>query len=63
MKNILFILIGFFVMINVFAQNPGDTIIVQTFDYSSNTRDTIAYFPNDTNLTFEKIILLGNIIV
>ena len=47
-------------MTKVSAQNPGDTIIVQTFDYSSNTRDTIAYFPNSTNLTFEKIILSYN---
>ena len=42
------------------AQNPGDTIVVQTFDYSSNTRDTIANFPTDPSLTFEKIILSYN---
>ena len=47
-----------------FAQNPGDTIVVQTFDYSMTygqawgpPRDTIAHFPNDPNLTFEKIIM------
>ena len=54
---------------NIFAQNPGDTIVVQTFDYSmtygsgpwsGGNRDTIAYFPNDPNLTFEKIILSYN---
>jgi len=52
-----------------FAQNPGDTIIVQTFDYdmtygsgpwSGGNRDTIAHFPNNPNLTFEKIILSYN---
>jgi hypothetical protein len=42
------------------AQNPGDTIIVQSLDYSSNTRDTIAYFPDNPNLTFEKIVLSYN---
>lgn len=47
-----------------FAQNPGDTIVVQTFDYSMTygqawgpPRDTIAHFPNNPNLTFEKIIM------
>jgi hypothetical protein len=48
----------------VTAQNPGDTIIVQTFDYSMTygqawgpPRDTIAYFPNNPNINFEKIIM------
>ena len=47
-----------------FAQNPGDTIVVQTFDYGMTygqawgpPRDTIAHFPNNPNLTFEKIIM------
>ncbi|MBT3418477.1 MAG: T9SS type A sorting domain-containing protein [Flavobacteriales bacterium] len=52
-----------------FSQSVGDTIVVQTFDYSmtygsgpwsGGNRDTIAYFPNDPNLTFEKIILSYN---
>ena len=42
------------------AQNPGDTIVVQTFDYNmtygnawdGTVRDTTAYFPNNPNLTF-----------
>ena len=55
------------------AQNIGDTIIVQTFvhdaytDGNGNTtislsspRDTIGYFPNDPNLTFNKIIMAYN---
>ncbi len=71
MKNILFILIGFFVLTNSFAQNPGDTIVVQTFIHDawtdgngnstgSGARDTIAYFPTDTSITFEKIIMSYN---
>ena len=53
-----------FLMIGALAQNPGDTIIVQTFDYSMTygqawgpPRDTVAHFPDDPNLTFEKIIM------
>ena len=57
-KYLLYLLI--FPSILSFGQAIGDTIVVQTFDYSSNTRDTIANFPNDSNLTFEKIILSYN---
>ena len=67
MKKIFYLLIAIFVIIQSSAQNPGDTIIVQTFDYSMTygqawgpPRDTIAYFPNNPNLTFEKIILSYN---
>ena len=71
MKKILFALIGLFVFANIFAQNPGDTIVVQAFIHDawtdgngnstgSGARDTIAYFPTDTNLTFEKIIMSYN---
>ncbi len=55
------------------AQNTGDTVVIQTFihdawtDGNGNTtaslgsaRDTIAYFPTDSTLTFEKIILSYN---
>ena len=56
---------------NIFAQNPGDTILIQTFIHDawtdgagnstgSGARDTIAYFPTDTNITFEKIIMSYN---
>ena len=41
------------------AQNPGDTITIQTFDYSSTTRDTMINFPNNA-LTYEKIIMSYN---
>ncbi len=46
----------------LWAQSPGDTITVHTFDYSmtygSGDRDTIVNFPNDPNLKFEKIFML-----
>jgi len=64
MKKILLTVIILLLIENIKAQNTGDTIIVQTFDYSMTygqawgpPRDTIAYFPTDTNLTFEKIIM------
>ena len=60
MKKLFYFLIALFLITEVSAQNPGDTIVIQTFDYSSNTRDTIANFPNNPNLTFEKIILSYN---
>ena len=50
----------------MFAQSPGDTIIVQSFDYSmtalgnSGVRDMMVPFPDDTTLTFEKIIMKYN---
>ena len=64
-KKLLWILIFCSLTQILFTQNPGDTIIVQTFDYSMTygqawgpPRDTIAYFPSDPNLTFEKIIMV-----
>tara|TARA_B100000902_G_scaffold277742_1_gene263550 strand:+ start:10493 stop:12745 length:2253 start_codon:yes stop_codon:yes gene_type:complete len=64
MKKQYLLIITLILSINVFSQNPGDTIVVQTFDYSMTygqawgpPRDTIAYFPSDTNLTFERIIM------
>ena len=59
MKNSIFLFCIFFQSLT--AQNPGDTIEVQTFNYVSHTRDTIAYFPDDTTITFEKIIMSYNI--
>ncbi len=64
MKKYIFIILNFFLYNSIFSQNPGDTIIVQTFDYSMTygqawgpPRDTVAYFPSDTSLKFEKIIM------
>jgi hypothetical protein len=71
MKKYIFILSILFVVSNAFSQNTGDTIIVQTFIHDawtdgngnstgSGERDTVAYFPNNPNLTFEKIIMSYN---
>ena len=64
MKNRILLLATLIFTFNAFSQSPGDTIVVQTFDYSmtygSGDRDTIAHFPNDPNLTFEKIIMSYN---
>ncbi|MCK5857480.1 MAG: T9SS type A sorting domain-containing protein [Bacteroidales bacterium] len=43
------------------AQSPGDTIIVSSLNYSSSTRDTIVNFPNNTALSFEKVLMYYNI--
>ncbi|MBN2747371.1 MAG: T9SS type A sorting domain-containing protein [Bacteroidales bacterium] len=52
------------------AQNNGDTIEIRSFNYnqtyginqwSPGIRDTMVAFPNDSNLTFEKILMLYNI--
>ena len=51
-------------MMGVHQEHIGDTITVQTFDYSSTTRDTMINFPNNS-LTYEKIIMsfsLANIL-
>jgi len=40
------------------AQNIGDTITVQSFDYSSNNRDTTVIFPTDTSIKYEKVLML-----
>ena len=42
------------------AQQPGDTIRVQSFTYASQTRDTVVSFPNDPSVSYEKIIMLYN---
>lgn len=40
-----------------FAQSEGDTIRVQALNFESLTRDTFVSFPDDPNLTYEKILL------
>ena len=41
----------------IFAQQPGDTIVVNTFNYESTTRDTMVQFPVLSGVTYEKIIM------
>ena len=49
----------FIICLSAYSQNSGDTITIQTFDYSSTTRDTMINFPNNS-LTYEKIIMSYN---
>ena len=73
MKKIYLLITCILASLQILAQSPGDTIVVQTFihdawtDGNGNTtisvsspRDTIGYFPNDPNLTFGKIIMAYN---
>ncbi len=47
-----------------FGQNPGDTIVVNSFNYNmtygSGIRDTVVSFPNIPGLQFEKILMQYN---
>lgn len=42
------------------SQSIGDTIRIQSFDYSSQTRDTMVNFPTDTTVKYEKILMHYN---
>lgn len=46
----------------VFAQNPGDTLVTATFNYSQTafSRDTFVQFPDIPGITYEKIYMLYN---
>lgn len=59
-KKLLTLLICL-VSITSFAQMPGDTIVVNTFNYGSTTRDTVINFPNNAALSYEKVLMLYNI--
>ncbi|MBP6624260.1 MAG: hypothetical protein KA198_03765, partial [Chitinophagaceae bacterium] len=43
-----------------FAQVPGDTIVVNTFNYASTTRDSLFQFPNNPAVNYEKVLMLYN---
>jgi hypothetical protein len=62
MKKILFFLV--FVSSSVFAQVPGDTLIINSFNYanaaSKFTRDTIVDFPNNASINYSKVYMLYN---
>ncbi len=60
MKKTLLIFLFTFVSFVAFSQSIGDTIKVKTFNYGSNTRDTLIAFPTN-NLSYEKIIMKYNI--
>ena len=65
-KKTIFKMVPFLFVYCSFGQSIGDTIVVQAFDYAmtalgnSGNRDMIVSFPNDPNLTFEKIIMKYN---
>jgi hypothetical protein len=70
MRNYLFILGLSFISLIGLAQNPGDTIVVETFNYnqtygvnqwSPGIRDTIIDFPNDTSISYERVLMYYNI--
>ncbi len=60
LKNLKLVIV--FICISIFglSQNIGDTIKVQSLNYSSQTRDTMVAFPTDTNITYEKVLMLYN---
>ena len=69
MRHLLFIIFLFVGITISFAQSPGDTVVVKTFNYtqtyginqwSPGIRDTMITFPNDPNITYEKILMLYN---
>ncbi len=61
MKRILSASLCLLSFLWVGAQNPGDSIWVNSFDYSmtygSGERDTVLNFPTDPSSSFEKILL------
>lgn len=42
------------------AQEVGDTIVVQTLDYHSTTRDTMVVFPDFSGLSIERVLMRYN---
>ena len=70
MKHLLVTLIFLIVGVKIlFAQSTGDTLVVKTFNYtqtygvnqwSPGIRDTMINFPNDPNVSYEKILMLYN---
>ncbi|NJN78200.1 MAG: LamG domain-containing protein [Saprospiraceae bacterium] len=69
MKSVLTSLLTFCLTVSLFAQSPGDTIVVETFNYtqtyginqwSAGIRDSVISFPNVPNVSYEKILMLYN---
>lgn len=56
MKQYLFLIIILGLKLAIHAQVNGDTIVIKTFHYASQNRDTLIEFPN-ANQSFEKIIM------
>lgn len=59
MKKLWVLLLLLTAITALYAQQPGDTLVVKAFKYGSTSRDSMIAFPSG-NLTFEKIILKYN---
>ncbi len=69
MKFLYTVLLTFILIPFINAQTTGDTVVVETFNYtqtyginqwSGGIRDTTISFPNDPNISYEKILMLYN---
>jgi hypothetical protein len=69
MRHFALTVLALIISLGIFAQNPGDTIEIRSFNYtqtygssqwSPGIRDTVIDFPSDTT-TYEKILMLYNI--
>ncbi|MEN9523564.1 MAG: hypothetical protein RL065_1941, partial [Bacteroidota bacterium] len=64
MNRIILIIVLTFFSEFLFAQSPGDTILLNTFTYSQNkgsgVKDTVINFPNLPSVNYEKIFMLYN---
>lgn len=69
MKKVYLPFLLVMIVSQLMAQNPGDTIEVRSFNYtqtyginqwSPGIRDTVIEFPNDPNVSYEKIIMSYN---
>jgi len=66
MKRFLFTALATIIMSQGFSQVPGDTIVVESFNYSQTyginqwspgIRDTMIDFPNLAGVSYEKILM------
>lgn len=57
MKKLLVLLLISVIITNLNAQSIGDTVIVQGFTYSSNTRDSIINFPTNPAVSYERVVM------
>ncbi len=69
MRNFAATLVALLTTTFIFAQNPGDTIVVQAFDWNmtygnawdGTIRDTSVTFPDNQAISFERVVMLYNI--
>ncbi len=58
-KQIAFCILFFAFLFGKTQTNVGDTVVIKSFKYGSNSRDTLINFPNASQ-TYEKIIMKYN---